>query len=103
MTHLKTAAALCGGVTALVMGIGLSDVGAVRTTSAASSSVSPAPPSPANPGGALPVRPAGGGGCIIGMNCGCIRNITCPKPHARHPGVVGDPQRGGPAPAPQNP
>jgi hypothetical protein len=29
--------------------------------------------------GALPVVPAGGGGCIIGLNCGCVHN--CSPPH----------------------
>ncbi len=33
-------------------------------------------------GGALPVVPVGGGGCIIGLNCGCVHN--CPNQH-RHP------------------
>jgi hypothetical protein len=28
--------------------------------------------------GALPVVPVGGSGCISGLNCGCIRYVTCP-------------------------
>lgn len=71
----------------------------VATTSASSSDVSTVPPSPSAPGGALPVQPAGGGGCIIGLNCGCTRN--CHKPHPRPPDVVGDPRHA--APAPPNP
>ncbi|BBZ69497.1 hypothetical protein MPRS_05900 [Mycobacterium paraseoulense] len=58
-------------------------------------------PAPPTPGGALPVQPAGGGGCIIGLNCGCTRN--CHKPRPRPPDVAGDPQHAAPAPAPQDP
>lgn len=57
------------------------------TASAVSARVSPAPPAPPIARGALPVQPVGGGGCIIGLNCGCIRNVTCPHPHARRPAV----------------
>jgi len=39
-----------------------------------------------------PVVPVGGGACIIGLNCGCIRGITCP-------GTVHHP----PAPASEHP
>jgi hypothetical protein len=93
-----TAAALCGGA-ALVLAVGLGVAGAgepPRPAIRQSTSVVPAPPG----GGALPVRPAGGGGCVVGLNCGCIPHRTCPTPHAR-PGTAGTNQRN--APAPQNP
>jgi hypothetical protein len=51
------------------------------------------PPHPSGPtaaGGALPVVPAGGGGCIIGLNCGCIRGITCPGAVHRRPAPAND-------------
>lgn len=47
----------------------------IDTTTAAApavlSSVTPASSDPDVPGGALRVQPVGGGGCIIGLNCGC--------------------------------
>ncbi|BBY36930.1 hypothetical protein MMAN_10640 [Mycobacterium mantenii] len=98
----KARAGLCGCVAAVFLAVGFSSVGA-PVTIAASSGVTPAPPAPTpappSPGGALPVQPAGGGGCVIGLNCGCTRN--CHKPHPRPPDVVGDPQHA--APAPPNP
>ncbi len=105
VTNVKTraTAAVCGGAALLVLAGGWSPAGAMAgtTTAAESSSVTPVPPSPSTPGGALPVRPAGGGACIIGLNCGCIRNITCPKPRAPRPGNANDQQHS--APAPPNP
>ncbi|MGZ4529137.1 MAG: hypothetical protein ACXVYA_05770 [Mycobacterium sp.] len=97
----RTAAALGASGAALVLAFGWAagDAAARTANTTSSSSVTPAPP-PA-PGGALPVQPAGGGGCIIGLNCGCTRN--CHKPHPRPPDVVGDPQHAAPAPAPQDP
>ncbi|WP_156746750.1 hypothetical protein [Mycobacterium sp. E2733] len=96
-----TVTALCACGAAFVLAFGWSDGDlATRAANASSSSgVTPAPP-PA-PGGASPVQPAGGGGCIIGLNCGCTRN--CHKPRPRPPGPVGDPQHDAPAPVPQNP
>ncbi|ORB42980.1 hypothetical protein BST39_09600 [Mycobacterium paraseoulense] len=92
--------ALCGVLAALVVAFAWSpgDVAPRASTAGSSSSVTPAPPTP---GGALPVQPAGGGGCIIGLNCGCTRN--CHKPRPRPPDVAGDPQHAAPAPAPQDP
>ena len=57
------------------------------------------PPAPGTPGGAFPAVPAGGGGCYIGLNCGCIPRITCPTPHRRPPAVApGHDAAGGPNP-----
>ena len=86
---LVMAAGWCGGDNV---------TGAATSQSAASSITAPAPP-PA-PGGALPVRPAGGGACIIGLNCGCIRYITCPGSRPRPPATNNQQHA---APAPQDP
>jgi len=49
------------------------------TSAFASAAQAPTPaPGGLTRGGALPVVPVGGGACIIGLNCGCIRGITCP-------------------------
>jgi len=95
----RAAAVLCGGLAVFAWGIGAAPVAATTTTAAASASASPAPPTPR---GALPVQPVGGGGCIIGLNCGCIRNVTCPRPHARRPAVpnLGTDQHAAPAAPP---
>ncbi|OSC25408.1 hypothetical protein B8W69_19160 [Mycobacterium vulneris] len=92
----KACAALFGCVTAVVLAAGLSSGGAPAAT-ATPSVVTPAPPAP---GGAVPVQPVGGGGCIIGLNCGCIRKVTCPSPHPRRPSVDSNQHA---APAPANP
>src|ERR1700730_8656909 len=60
---------------------------ATRVLSSETSAPSPPASGPGDgegAGGALPVLPAHGG-CIIGLNCGCIRGITCPGtiPHRR--------------------
>ena len=108
VTHRKsrTAAAFCGGA-AFVFAIGLGVTGAdelLNSTMGHSSIVVPAPPSSGavtgGGGGALPARPAGGGACITGLNCDCIRNITCPKPRASHPDTANGQHT---APGPQNP
>ncbi|OBF61989.1 hypothetical protein A5753_16520 [Mycobacterium sp. 852002-51971_SCH5477799-a] len=92
--NAMTRAALCGCVTAFVLAAGLA-TGAAPAALAGSSVPPPAP------GGAVPVQPLGGGGCIIGLNCGCIRNvITCPSPHPRRPSVDNNQH---PEPAPPNP
>ncbi len=98
---MRKTAAWCGGAAALVSLVGLPFEGATPAAKAASSIVAPAPAPPGEPGGALPVHPAGGGGCVIGLNCGCIANITCPKP-PRHPPVAGAKQPD-PSPAPHTP
>lgn len=55
----------------------------------ASGQTSTPPADPDVPGGALPVLPAHGG-CIIGLNCGCIRGTTGPcsgPPLLKHPAI----------------
>lgn len=92
--------ALCGG--AVVFALALCGVGSPEGPSRSatpSSSVIPAPPSPGD-GGALPVKPAGGGGCVLGLNCGPIHPNPPPPPH-RHPSLAPDPQHA--AAATQNP
>jgi hypothetical protein len=94
----RTVAAVCGGG-AVVFAVGLGVAGADEPRSDAtvpSSSVTPT----GGGGGAITVRPVGGGACIIGLNCGCIPHRTCPTPHPR-PGTAGAEQHN--APAPQNP
>ena len=81
------------GCGAAVVGAGASVLAPDTTATNAMSSEAPARPSnpggPSGSGGALPVVPVGGGGCIPGLNCGCIRGITCPGtyPH-HHPAVT---------------
>jgi hypothetical protein len=84
--------ALYAGAAALAVTIGCGAMaGAPPDTTAAKflSSATPAPaPTPvdrAGGGGALPVVPVGGGACIAGLNCGCIRYITCPGTIRHHP------------------
>lgn len=94
-----TAAAVCRGA-ALVFAAAFLPAGVELSAGAAASppsSEAPAPPSADGDGGALPVQPVGGGGCIIGMNCGCIPHRTCPTPHPR-PGSGGANQHNPPAP-----
>nr|BBX76972.1 hypothetical protein MFLOJ_07590 [Mycobacterium florentinum] len=97
----KTAAALCGG--AAVLGLAFGGIDALdQSRSSATiptSTVLPAPPG--DGGGALPVKPAGGGpGCIVGLNCGPI-NPDRPPPPKRPPRLVHGP--GDPLPLPQHP
>jgi hypothetical protein len=94
----RAAAVVCGVVALSAWVIGVAP-GTAAATTVASASASPAPPTPR---GALPVQPVGGGACIIGLNCGCIRNVTCPRPHARRPAVpnIGSDQRAAPTAPP---
>ncbi|MBW0016222.1 MAG: hypothetical protein JO236_01535 [Mycobacterium sp.] len=100
----RTALALCAGAAVLTSVIGFSATPSPTGAPIAStppSSVAPAP-DPGDPrggGGALPVRPAGGGACIVGLNCGCIPRLTCPSPHPRAGGANGASHAPGP-PAP---
>ena len=90
------------GCGAAVVGAGASALAPDTTATNAMSSQAPAPPTnpggPTGSGGALPVVPVGGGGCIPGLNCGCIRGITCPGtyPH-HHPTVTNGQSNGAPA------
>ena len=95
----RTAAAICGGA-ALVLAVGLGVAGADESPSGATAPSSSVAPTDGGGGGAITVRPVGGGACIIGLNCGCIPHRTCPTPHPR-PGTAGGDQHN--APAPQNP
>src|ERR1700728_3635341 len=85
----RTAAAWGICVAALVFAVGDITAVTVMTPSASSSGGTTAPPSPSTPGGALPVQPVGGGGCIIGLNCGCTKN--CHPPHTPPPHNAGAP------------
>src|ERR1700761_1326937 len=92
----RTVAAWGICVTALVVAVGDITSMTVMTTSITSSADSTAPPAPPSPGGALPVQPVGGGGCILGLNCGCTKN--CHPPHTPPPSNAGAPQHAPPAP-----
>ncbi|BBY20683.1 hypothetical protein [Mycobacterium stomatepiae] len=96
-----TVAALCGSVAVLALALG--GIGAVTEPQidamAPPSYVVPAPPG--DGGGALPVKPAGGGGgCISGLNCGPV-NPDRPPPPKRQPRLPHGQQQG--VQAPQNP
>ncbi|ORX07170.1 hypothetical protein AWC29_07665 [Mycobacterium triplex] len=96
-----TVAALGGGATVLAVALG--GIGPVDEppggSSVPASSVVPAPPG--DSGGALRVKPAGGGGgCILGLNCGPI-NPPRPPPARRAPSLPHGPHQG--APMPQHP
>ena len=75
------------GCGALAGGVSQSGAPTPTTATSALSSETPSPPSdpggPTGGGGALPVRPII---CYVGLNCGCIRGITCPGtiPHHHH-------------------
>jgi hypothetical protein len=60
----------------------------------------PAPGGPTGGGGALPVLPATA--CIIGLNCGCVRGLTCPGAYPHHHGATtnGQPNYAPAAPRP---
>ncbi len=66
------------------------------------SGTTPAPGDRAGDGGAFPVVPVGGGACIAGLNCGCIRNVTCPGTvrHRPPPPAVKPPPNADPPGAP---
>jgi hypothetical protein len=117
MNKGRTAIALRGAVAVFVLMVGCgAAVGAqpsapppdMPATSALSSEIPlpPGDPGGLTGGGALPVVPAklaplpDPGGCIIGLNCGCIRGLTCPGtvPH-HHPA----PDNGDPSGAPAVP
>ena len=99
----RTVATVCGGA-ALVFAVGLDlrggQAGADEPPSGVTAPSSSVAPTAGDGGGAISVQPVGGGGCIIGLNCGCIPRRTCPTPHAR--AGTGDANQHN-APAPQNP
>ncbi|MCV7348718.1 hypothetical protein [Mycobacterium parmense] len=80
----RTTVALCGVVAAFAFAFGVAPDATRPATALASSSEVP--------------PPLGGGACIIGLNCGCIRNITCPPPHVRRPTAPADQQHAAPPP-----
>ncbi len=70
-------------VAAFVLALGSGDVGTVVPSNRAAATITPVsqPGDSTTGGGALPVVPVGGGGCIIGLNCGCVHNCTVPHHH----------------------
>ncbi len=98
----RPAAAACGAALLFAVGVGLAGgpFGAGEPPNTAVGASSAVGQTGSDGGGALPVQPAGGGACIVGLNCGCIPRITCPTPHPR-PGTAGANQHN--PPAPQNP
>jgi hypothetical protein len=76
MNKGRTPIASSAAAAALVLAIGWGS---------ATPAPSPAPGDNAGGGGSLPVVPVGGIPCIVGLNCGCIRNVTCPDAVRRHP------------------
>ncbi|UXA04508.1 hypothetical protein KXD96_15950 [Mycobacterium sp. SMC-2] len=93
----RTVTAVSAWGVALVLALGWP----AGDAAAASSSAPPPQPVTATPGAGVPAQPLGGTGCIIGLNCGCMRNkpTACPKPRPRPnpPGPVGESQHSTPA------
>lgn len=78
----------CGVETAAQGGLSIPAAAAMAATSGQP------PADPQGPGGALPVVPVHGG-CIVGLNCGCIRGTTGPcsgPPLLEHPAIHNSPQ-----------
>ena len=78
----------CGVETAAQGGLSIPAAAAMAATSGQP------PADPQGPGGALPVVPVHGG-CIVGLNCGCIRGTTGPcsgPPLLKHPAIHNSPQ-----------
>jgi hypothetical protein len=78
----------CGVETAAQSGLSMPAAAAMAATSGQP------PADPQGPGGALPVVPVHGG-CIVGLNCGCIRGTTGPcsgPPLLKHPAIHNSPQ-----------
>ncbi|ORW76703.1 hypothetical protein AWC25_11190 [Mycobacterium sherrisii] len=95
----KSVSALCGVaiVAAGVGGVEPSEARAATAFPAVPTGGASAPPASGD-GGALPVKPAGGGpGCIVGLNCGPI-NPPKPPPPRRPPTLGHGPQSAAPAP-----
>ena len=92
------------GCGAAAVGAGASALAPDTTATNAMSGETPAPPpAPSGPtggGGALPVLPATA--CVIGLNCGCVRGLTCPGTYPHHHGATtnGQPNYAPAAPRP---
>ncbi len=72
--HTRSTIAIFGGAAALALtvgfgGLGVNPAGDASTTTHSSSSVAPARPGPAAPGGGTSVHMATLTGCIAGANC----------------------------------
>jgi hypothetical protein len=93
----KAALRASAGLLVLMVGCGAAVVGVEQsapttgtsaTTAMPSETLAP-PPAPSGPtggggaDGALRVVPVGGGGCVIGLNCGCIGR-NCPPFFPQH-------------------
>ncbi len=109
------AIALHGGAAAFALALGYGAVTGVvsagnsltvagpapRELSSETPTPGPAPGDRADGGGALPVVPVGGSGCISGLNCGCIRYVTCPGTvRHHHPAPANDHPPDAPGPGP---
>lgn len=88
----------CAAAFAVAIGCGVVAVApdglSIPTAAAMAGGSGPADPQGPGTGGALPVVPAHGG-CIIGLNCGCIRGTTGPctgPPLLKHPAIHNAPQ-----------
>jgi hypothetical protein len=92
----RTAIAWQRGAAAFVISVGLG-AGVVSQHETPTPAVLASGETPAD--GTLPVIPDGGGACIIGLNCGCIRGITCPGTVHHRPA----PATGHPHDAPSGP
>lgn len=80
--HGRTAPALFGAAS-VALAVGLSGAGALLAGMTATA-ITPASYVASAPS----VAPVGSQGCIIGLNCGCIRHRTCPgdrRPRVRTP------------------
>src|ERR1700761_3793636 len=112
----RKAITLCGGAAMLVFAVGCSSGGHLESHSGTTtsitrismasspSSVTPAQPPPATSGvqtgdAMSPRLISAPGGCVIGLNCGCIPYSSCYTP-PRHHFVPKDPQ---PPSAPTDP
>jgi hypothetical protein len=89
----RMAIALGSSAAALLLGLGGAIGEGVATAAASSPTPVPVLPNAAggSDGGATPAHPLGGGGCVIGLNCGCIPRITCPGPRAHPPAKPNSP------------
>src|ERR1700733_1381045 len=99
--RVRTVAAICGGTAAFALLVGGVGQLSAPPTGVDRSSASPSAGSTTDSGGALRVHPAGGGGCVPGLNCGPINPPRPPPLPRRQPSPAPDPQHS--APGPQDP